>query len=259
MRARRPPFTDRRGRRTGSRPARRRQERFRGRLRQTEHGGRCRDDSERRSRRAPPRGSAPLFWLIAVPTATPGRPAPRTPRWRSALAALRRYDVTAQAPHLASTEGASFIPARPFLQSPLGGPLPAAGASRTSRTARLPARANTKERRAGTAIVAFERRLREGSRQVRIQRRPCRSHQGRCTHERPSDAAARQRHRSNRRRPNRPHRTVRDRFGVFAGSDASDEPSIFTAVEEQLGLKLESTGAPVHVLGVDSVERPSPD
>ena len=40
---------------------------------------------------------------------------------------------------------------------------------------------------------------------------------------------------------------------------ASDKPSIFTAVQEQLGLKLESTGAPVHVLGVDSVERPSPD
>jgi uncharacterized protein (TIGR03435 family) len=34
-------------------------------------------------------------------------------------------------------------------------------------------------------------------------------------------------------------------------------PSLFTAVEEQLGLKLESGRAPVEVLQVDHVERPS--
>ena len=34
-------------------------------------------------------------------------------------------------------------------------------------------------------------------------------------------------------------------------------PSLFTAIEEQLGLKLESGKAPVEVLQVDHVERPS--
>ena len=36
-------------------------------------------------------------------------------------------------------------------------------------------------------------------------------------------------------------------------------PSLFTAIQEQLGLKLESTKGPVNVLVIDHIEQPSPD
>jgi bla regulator protein BlaR1 len=49
-------------------------------------------------------------------------------------------------------------------------------------------------------------------------------------------------------------------FVFTAQSPAQDEtsaPSLFTAIEEQLGLKLESTKGPVEILVIDHVERPS--
>ncbi len=63
-------------------------------------------------------------------------------------------------------------------------------------------------------------------------------------------------------------RVVVDRTGLqgsydididWAAEPGSDKPSIFTAVQEQLGLKLESTRAPVDVFVIDHVERPIPD
>jgi uncharacterized protein (TIGR03435 family) len=37
----------------------------------------------------------------------------------------------------------------------------------------------------------------------------------------------------------------------------SDVPSLFTAIEEQLGLKLAPDRAPLQVLAIDRIERPS--
>jgi uncharacterized protein (TIGR03435 family) len=42
-------------------------------------------------------------------------------------------------------------------------------------------------------------------------------------------------------------------------SRPEETPSIFAAIEEQLGLKLVPDRAPLTVVIVDSVERPTPD
>jgi uncharacterized protein (TIGR03435 family) len=49
------------------------------------------------------------------------------------------------------------------------------------------------------------------------------------------------------------------RFTPDPAAANADGPSLFTAVQEQLGLKLESTTAPVEVLVIDRVERPTDD
>jgi uncharacterized protein (TIGR03435 family) len=50
--------------------------------------------------------------------------------------------------------------------------------------------------------------------------------------------------------------TLRYSDDLATGADSS-VPSIFTALQEQLGLKLENAKAPVDVIVIDHVERPS--
>jgi uncharacterized protein (TIGR03435 family) len=49
--------------------------------------------------------------------------------------------------------------------------------------------------------------------------------------------------------------------GAFAGrqNTDSDKPGLYTAIQEQLGLKLEATTGPVETLVVDHIEQPTPN
>ncbi len=44
-----------------------------------------------------------------------------------------------------------------------------------------------------------------------------------------------------------------------SASNPSNAPSFVTAIQEQLGLRLRAASAPVEVLIIDTMERPSPD
>ena len=48
-----------------------------------------------------------------------------------------------------------------------------------------------------------------------------------------------------------------DPLGPGVGDPATDVPSLFVAIQEQLGLKLEAVRAPVDVLVIDSAQRPT--
>lgn len=62
------------------------------------------------------------------------------------------------------------------------------------------------------------------------------------------------------RLPPRPPGTPPDQPIRVNGADIDPNgPAIFTAIREQLGLKLESARGPVQVIAIDHVEQPSPD
>lgn len=62
-----------------------------------------------------------------------------------------------------------------------------------------------------------------------------------------------------RRAASRPTTRLLRRADEATVSAERDAPSLFTAVQEQLGLKLESTKGPAEVLMIDHVEKPTPD
>jgi uncharacterized protein (TIGR03435 family) len=52
-------------------------------------------------------------------------------------------------------------------------------------------------------------------------------------------------------------KVAEERQGSPPASDPAGPPSIFTALQEQLGLRLEPTKGPIDALVIDHVERPS--
>ena len=56
-----------------------------------------------------------------------------------------------------------------------------------------------------------------------------------------------------------PEQPVNPPPGVEFPAADPNAPSLFTAIQEQLGLKLQSTKGPVEVLVIDRVEQPTPD
>ena len=203
--------------------------------------------------------AAPLFWLIAAaygdangglrPEQVVGVPA-----WLRS----ERYDITAQTAG-GAIEAASLIAMRPFLRSLLEERF----ALRTHRDRReLPVYALVRSRPNG----ALGPRLALSTVDCSKDDATCRF-QGGPVGRIKSDALT-----SDllmQLLANASGRIVVDRSGLkgpFAidlewsqDQSAVDKPSIFTAVQEQLGLKLESTRAPVDVVVIDSVERPTPD
>jgi uncharacterized protein (TIGR03435 family) len=54
---------------------------------------------------------------------------------------------------------------------------------------------------------------------------------------------------------------LRGRYGVKLdfSRDGDDRPIVYTAVQEQLGLKLETGRAPIDMLIIDHIEKPTPN
>ena len=48
-------------------------------------------------------------------------------------------------------------------------------------------------------------------------------------------------------------------FKLTFGADDQSGPSIFTALQEQMGLRLDDTKAPIETLYIDHIEKPEPN